>query len=165
MQRREFIKVIVGSAALWPLAASAQQQTGNLPTIGFLGAATPSAWSKFIAAFEQRLHELGWIEGRTVAIEVRWAQGSRERYAEIAAEFVRLQVAVIVTSGIAALAAKEVTSEIPIVFAVSNNPVEGGLVASLARPGVTSPVSRLNMRMPAAKSSNFCARLYSAYAG
>jgi putative tryptophan/tyrosine transport system substrate-binding protein len=135
MQRREFIRVIVGSATLWPLAASAQQKTGKLPTIGFLGAATPSAWSKFIAAFEQRLRELGWIEGRTVAIEVRWAEGSRERYAEIAAEFVRLQVAVIVTSGIAALAAKQVTSEIPIVFAVSNNPVEGGLVASLARPG------------------------------
>ncbi len=121
------------AAAAWPLATRAQST--KLPTVGFLGAATPAAWGKFLAAFEQRLRELGWIEGRTIAIEVRWAQGRNEQYAEIATEFVRLKVAVIVTSGIAALAAKQVTSAIPIVFAVSNNPVEGGLVASLARPG------------------------------
>ncbi len=136
MKRREFITLVARAAtttSIWPLVARAQSI--ELPTIGFLGAATPAAWGKFLGAFEQRLHELGWVEGRTVAIEVRWAQGRSEQYAEIAAEFVRLKVAVIVTSGIAAVAAKQATSVIPIVFAVSNNPVEGGLVASLARPG------------------------------
>ena len=82
----------------WPLAARAQQ-AGKLPTIGFLGVATPSAWSHWVAAFVQRLRELGWIEGRTVAIEYRWAEGRSERFAEIAAEFVRLKVDVIVTAG------------------------------------------------------------------
>jgi putative ABC transport system substrate-binding protein len=92
-------------------------------------------WSQWLAAFLQRLRELGWAEGRTVAIEIRWAEGRNERYAEIAAEFVRLKVDVIVTSGAAVLAAKEATSVIPIVFAAANDPVAGGLVASLARPG------------------------------
>ena len=88
-----------------------------------------------VAAFVQRLRELGWIEGRTIAIEYRWAEGHGERFAEIAAEFVRLKVDVIVTSGGAVLAAKQATSLIPIVFAVATDPVGGGLVASLARPG------------------------------
>ncbi len=96
MRRREFITLLGGAAAAWPLAARAQQPA-KLPTIGFLGAATPSAWSQWIAAFVQRLRELGWIEGRTVAIEYRWAEGRSERFAEIAAEFVRLKVDVIVT--------------------------------------------------------------------
>ena len=124
-----------GAAAAWPLAARAQQP-GKLPTIGFLGASTPSAESQWIAAFVQRLRELGWIEGRTVAIEYRWAEGRSERFAEIAAEFVRLKVDVIVTSGTpAVLAAKQATSVIPIVFATAGDPVGTGLVASLARPG------------------------------
>src|SRR6516162_9258968 len=94
MRRREFI----GAAAAWPLAARAQQPA-KVPIIGFLGPGTPSAWSAWTAAFVQRLRELGWIEGRTLAIEYRWAEGSPERFGEIAAEFVRLKVDVIVTVG------------------------------------------------------------------
>ena len=97
IRRREFITLLCGAAA-WPLAARAQQPA-KLPTIGVLGRGTPSAWSQWVAAFVQRLRELGWIEGRTVAIEYRWAEGRTERYAEIAAEFVRLKVDVIVTAG------------------------------------------------------------------
>ena len=119
----------------WPLAARAQQ-AGKLPTIGFLVTGTPSSHGQWVAAFVQRLRELGWIEGRTVAIEYRWAEGRTERFAEIAAEFVRRKVDVIVTSGTAAIvAAKQATSVIPIVFAAAGDPVGTGLVASLARPG------------------------------
>jgi len=106
-----------------------------VPTIGFLGAATLSSTSKSVTAFVQRLRELGWIEGRTVAIEYRWGEGRNERFAELAAEFVRLKVDVIVTSGVAALVVKQATSVIPIVFAVAADPLGTGLVASLARPG------------------------------
>jgi ABC-type uncharacterized transport system substrate-binding protein len=133
MRRRELITLLGGAAATWPLAARAQQ-TGKLPTIGFLGA-TPSMESQRVAAFVQRLRELGWIENRTVAIEYRWAEGRSERYSEIAAEFVRLKVDVIVTVATPpTLAAKQATAVIPIVFAVAGDPVETGLVASLARP-------------------------------
>lgn len=134
MQRRDFVKLLSGATASWPLAARAQR-AGKLRTIGFLGAATPSAWSQSVAVFVERLHELGWIEGRTVAIEFRWAEGRTERYAEIAAEFVRLKVDVIVTVGSAVLAAKQATSVIPIVFASANDPLGDSLVASLAHPG------------------------------
>jgi len=133
MRRRELI-TLLGGAAAWPLAASAQQRT-KLPTIGFLGASSPSGWGQWVPAFERRLRELGWIEGRTIAIEYRWAEGSGERYAEIAAEFVRLKVNVIVTVGSAVPAAMQATSEIPIVFAVAVDPLDIGLVANLARPG------------------------------
>jgi putative ABC transport system substrate-binding protein len=134
VKRRTFIAAL-GGAAAWPLAARAQQ-AGKLPIIGFLGATTPSAQSQWTAAFVQRLRELGWIEGRTVAIEYRWAEGRSERAAEIAAEFVRLKVDVIVTSGTSpVLAAKQATAVIPIVFAAAGDPVGTGLVASLARPG------------------------------
>src|SRR5215470_6401168 len=131
--RREFI-ALFGAAAAWPLAARAQQPA-KLPTIWFLGGTTPETWSRFVAAFVHRLRELGWIEGRTIAIEYRWAEGRGERFAEIAAEFVRLKVDVIVTVGGAVLAAKQATSVIPIVFAVAADPVSSGLVGSLARPG------------------------------
>ena len=134
MRRREFIALLGGASVAWPIAARAQQ-AGKLPTIGFLGAATSSAWSQWVAAFVQRLRELGWIEGRTVAIEFRWAEGRPERSAEIAAEFVRLKVDVIVTSGAALLEAKQATSSIPTVFAIANDPVGSGFVANLARPG------------------------------
>src|SRR5262245_30435869 len=135
MRRREFITLLGGAAAAWPFAVRAQQPA-KLPTVGYLGANTPSVESQRTAAFAQRLHELGWIEGRTIAIEIRWAEGRDDRYAEIAAEFVRLKVDVIVTAGTAAvLAAKQTTSVIPIVFAVAGDPVNTGLVASLARPG------------------------------
>jgi putative tryptophan/tyrosine transport system substrate-binding protein len=131
--RREFI-TLLGGAAAWPLAARAQQP-GKLPTIGFLGTTTASAWGPWTAAFVQRLRELGWIEGRTIAIEYRWAEGRTERYAEITAEFVRLKVDVIVTAGNATLAAKQATSVVPIIFALASEPIASGYVASLARPG------------------------------
>jgi putative tryptophan/tyrosine transport system substrate-binding protein len=134
MRRREFI-VTLGSAAAWPLAARGQQP-GKLPTIGFLGQSTRSAASEWVAAFVQRMHEVGWLEGRTVSIDYRWAEGREERYAELAAEFVRLKVDVIVTSGTpAVMASKQATSTIPIVFATAGDPVGNNLVASLARPG------------------------------
>jgi putative tryptophan/tyrosine transport system substrate-binding protein len=133
MRRREFLGML-GAGAAWPLTARAQQ-AGKLPTIGFLGTASASAWGPWTAAFVQRLRALDWIEGRTVAIEYRWAEGRTERYAEIAAEFVRLKVDIIVTSGSAVLAASQATSVIPIVFAVANDPLGSGLVASLSRPG------------------------------
>ena len=134
IKRRAFITLLGGAAAAWPLAARAQQAT-KLATIGFLGSASASSWSQWTAAFVQRLHELDWIEGRTVAIEFRWADGHSERFAEIASEFVRLKVDIIVTSGAAAPAAKQATSVIPIVFAVAVDPLGTGLVESLARPG------------------------------
>jgi putative tryptophan/tyrosine transport system substrate-binding protein len=134
MQRREFI-TLLGGTVVWPLAARAQQP-GKLPTIGFLGANTPAAQSQWTAAFLQRLRELGWIEGRTVAIEYRWLEGRFEHSAEIIAELVRLKVDVIVTHATAnVVVAKQVTSVIPIVFAAAGDPVGNALVASLARPG------------------------------
>jgi putative tryptophan/tyrosine transport system substrate-binding protein len=132
MKRRDFVALFGGAAAYWPLTAWAQQP--KLPTIGFLGA-DASAFGPWTAAFVARLHELGWIEGRTIAVEYRWSEGRPERYAEIAAEFVRLNVDVIVMGSIAVPAAKQATSVIPIVFVLALDPVGGGLVASLARPG------------------------------
>ena len=135
MRRREFI-TLLGGAAAWPLAARAQQPE-KLPTIGFLGSSTPSAMSQWVAAFDRRLRELGWIEGRSVAMEYRWAEGRNERYVEIATEFARLKVNVIVTTGTAAVvAAKQATAAIPIVFTSAGDPVATGLVASLARGSV-----------------------------
>jgi putative ABC transport system substrate-binding protein len=132
--RREFI-TLLGAAAAWPLAAGAQQ-SAKLPTIGYLGSGTPATQSQWVAAFVQRMRELGLIEGRTIAVEYRWTEGRTERAAEIAAEFVQRKVDVIVTSGTGmVLAAKQATSVIPIVFAATGDPVSTGLVASLARPG------------------------------
>ena len=129
--RRQFIYALGGATVVWPLAAYAQLPA-KLPTIGFLGI---RAVEDRIAAFAQRLHELGWVEGRKVAIEYRWAEGRSERLPEIAAEFVRLKVDVIVTSGSAVLQTEKATSTIPIVFALASEPVSTGMVASLARPG------------------------------
>jgi putative ABC transport system substrate-binding protein len=136
MRRREFIAGLGGTMAAWPVAVRAQQ-AGKLPTIGYLGGAAGAAVNgSFTAAFLERLHELGWIEGRNIAIQYRASDGSAESAAEIATEIVRLKVDVIVAPGaIFALAAKRATSVIPIVFPVAGNPVELGLVASLARPG------------------------------
>ena len=134
MRRREFITLLGGAAAVWPVAARGQQR-GKLPTIGFLGAASASAMKSWLDAFVARLRELGWIEGRTVAIEIRWAEGRHERVAEIAAEFVQLKVDVIATTGTAVPILKQATSVIPIVFALSNDPLGSGIVASLSRPG------------------------------
>jgi len=131
--RREFI-TLLGGAAGWPLAAGAQST--KLPVIGFLGVSTPAAQGHMVAALVQRLRELGWIEGRTIAIDYRWAEGRDERYSEIAAEFVRLKVDAILTQGTqAAMAAKQATSAIPIVATVIGDPVGSGLATSLALPG------------------------------
>src|SRR5262245_40044879 len=136
IRRREFI-TLLGGAAAWPLAARAQQP-GKLPTIGVLGASTVSASEEGqrLPALLQRLRELGWIEGRTVGIEYRWAGGHSERFTEVATEFLRLKVDVVVTYATAAvIAVKQIISDIPIVFAGAADPVGTGLVASLARPG------------------------------
>ena len=134
MKRREFI-TLLGGATAWPLAAPAKV-AGKLPTIGLLGPTTASAMAPWIAIFVQRLRELGWIEGRTVVIEYRWAEALTERFAEIAAEFVKLKVDVIVTYASApVLAAKQTTTLIPIVFAAQMDPVGAGIVRSLAHPG------------------------------
>ena len=133
MKRRAFIAGL-GAAVSWPLAGHAQQ-SAKLPTIGFLGTTTPTVWSEYVPAFVQRLRELGWVEGKTVASEYRWAEGRNERFGEIAAEFARLKVDIIVTSGGAGVAAKQATSTIPIVLALANDPVGSNLAASLARPG------------------------------
>ena len=134
MKRREFIALLGGAAAAWPLAARAQP-VAKLPTIGFLGTGSRSSWQPWTDAFVQRLRELGWIEDRTITIEYRSAEGRSERFAEIAAEFVRLKVDIIVTSGAAGPAVKRATSIIPIVLGVANDPVGEGLVTSLRRPG------------------------------
>ncbi len=133
MRRREFLGVL-GCVAALPLPARAQQAR-TLPTVGFLGTSTAAGWNPWTTAFVKRLSELGSIEGRTIAIEYRWAEGRGERSTELATDLVRLKVNVIVTAGLGAIAAMKATSTIPIVFALSNNPVGSGLVASLARPG------------------------------
>jgi putative tryptophan/tyrosine transport system substrate-binding protein len=146
MKRREFITLLGGAAAAWPVAARGQQPV-KLPTVGFLGATTPTAQKKWTDAFVQRLRELDWIEGRNVAILYRWAEGRTERASEVFAEFVRLKVEVIVTHPTAlAVAAKQATSLIPIVFALAGDPVGSGLVTSLARPG--GNVTGLSLQMP-----------------
>jgi putative ABC transport system substrate-binding protein len=133
--RREFITLLGGAAAAWPLAARAQQ-LGKLPTIGFLGTTSPSVWEPWTAAFVGRLRELGWIEGRTIAIEYRWAEGRQDRWAEFAADFARLKVDVVFTAGnLAVNATKRAMPTTSIVFAIGNDPVGTGMVASLARPG------------------------------
>jgi putative ABC transport system substrate-binding protein len=135
MRRREFMSLLGGVAAAWPLVARAQQ-AAKLPTIGFLGASSLSAIERSLPALVQRLNELGWIDGRSVVIAYRWAAGRNERMAELAAEFVRMHVDIIVTHGTAAvIATKQATSTIPIVFAAAGDPVGTGLVTSLARPG------------------------------
>jgi putative ABC transport system substrate-binding protein len=134
LRRRDFITLLGGVTVAWPLAARAQQ--GKRPIVGFLGDSTPLAESERAAAFARRLHDLGWIEGRTIAIEYRWADGRSDRLAEIAAEFARLKVDIIVTGGTpAVMAAKQAAPVVPIVFAAVGDPVGVGFVTSLARPG------------------------------
>jgi len=133
MRRREFIALVGSTAMAWPFAAQAQQ-TEKLPIVGLLGT-NATAWKPRTDAFVKRLRELGWIEDRTIAIGYRWDEGRSERDAEIAAEFVRLKTDVIVTVGSSVAPLKQATSAIPIVFALANDPIGGGLVASLSRPG------------------------------
>jgi putative ABC transport system substrate-binding protein len=133
MRRREFI-ALIGGATVWPVAGLAQPR--SKPTIGVLGATTPVIWGSFMAAFIQRMKELGWIDGYNLAIGYRWAEGREDRYAELAADLVRSKVDVIVTGGTSAvLAVERATSVIPIVFATAGDPVGTGLVASLSHPG------------------------------
>jgi putative ABC transport system substrate-binding protein len=133
MRRREFVLTFAGlGVSGWPTIASAQQAAKS-PTIGFMGAGTPAGWKDWTSAFQQRIRELGWVEGRNLMIEYGWAEGSADRYLEIASEFAKLKVDVIVTVG--GDAAKQATSTIPIVVAMMPDPVGTGLVTSLARPG------------------------------
>jgi putative tryptophan/tyrosine transport system substrate-binding protein len=134
VKRRDFIIALGGAAATWPLVARAQQ-SGRLPIIGLVGSETAEVWHSYVAAFEQRLRELGWGPGRNVTIEYRWAEGHIERFAEIVTAFVRMNVDVMLMSGSAAYQAKQITSTVPIVMVLANDPVGAGLVASLARPG------------------------------
>ena len=158
MRRREFITLLGSAAATWPLAAHAQQPS-KLPTIGLMGSTTASVQSQWTSAFLQRLRHLGWIEGRTVAIEYRWAEGRFERSAEMFAEFVRLRVDVIVTHATGNVAiAKQAASVIPIVFASAGDPVGNGSSRVWRGRVATLPASRFRYPILPESGLNSCAK-------
>jgi putative ABC transport system substrate-binding protein len=158
--RRGFITLLGGALAIWPLGGHAQQRQQAVPVVGILGTTTPSAWASWTSAFVLRLSELGWIEGRNISIEYRWAEGRSERYAEIAAEFARLQVNVIVTSGPAILALKQATSVIPIVFATANDRSAPAWLRAWRDPAATSPVHQFKTRRLPGSMLKSCASLF-----
>jgi ABC-type uncharacterized transport system substrate-binding protein len=163
MKRREFI-TLLGGAAACPFTTHSQQPA-KLLTIGFLGSSTLSAWSDWVAAFVQRLRQLGWIEGHTIAIEYRWADGRSERFTDMAAEFVRMKVDIIVTGGTAVLAVKRATSTIPIVFPVAADRFVAAWLLAWRDRAVTSPACRPNRTTSLPSESGSCARCCRVFAG
>ena len=165
MTRRDFVALLGGAAAAWPIAARAQQ-SAKLPTIGFLGANTPAAMSQWTAAFVQRMRELGWIEGRNVTIEYRWGEGRSDRLADFAAEFVRLKVDVIVThSGEPILAAKRRHRSSRSSSARRRTRSAAAWSQVWLNPAATSPAYRSSSPISLESDSNFCARLSPVFAG
>jgi len=144
MKRRDFLGALAGAAAASPLALRAQPR--KVPTIGFMGTTSAAAWQSWTAAFVNRLSQLGWVEGQSVAIEYRWADGMQQNFDRFSQEFTRLNADVILTSGAAGAAVKRATSVIPVVLALANDPVGDGLVANLSRPG--GNITGLSLQTP-----------------